>query len=376
MDYPPLFYYLLYTGFFVLAILFSTLINGLFLRFSRNLGIRQSENLNVVRWAATAKPSVGGFSFYIVFLISASVYAIFRFAGQNEFNAPLVGLILSCSLGFLLGLADDAYNTVPFLKFGGQLICAVVFVSTGIVVHLTDSFAVNALFTVLWVVGLMNSINMLDNMDGITATVSATSLLTCLGAIALDARFFSVQTFMMIGVLGALIGFLIYNWNPARLYMGDTGSQFLGVFLAGLSIMLLWNRREADAGGFQFKQFVLPLLAFVVPVVDTATVFIHRMRRGHSPFVGGKDHTTHHLAYHGFSDMNVAFLIGGFSLAANVLCLILFYAYDSITPLGTFWILAGLVVTFCAVQVMYLKARPPVRVPKEKLGLNESGANG
>src|SRR5687767_6500369 len=110
MDLSPLGFYLLYGGFFVLAVLFSTMINGLFLKFSRTPGIRQIENENVIRWASTAKPSVGGFSFYILFLISASVYAIFRFSGQDEFNLPLVGLMLSCSLGFLVGLADDAYN--------------------------------------------------------------------------------------------------------------------------------------------------------------------------------------------------------------------------------------------------------------------------
>src|SRR5687768_13640786 len=98
---PQIYYYLIYSGFFVLAVVFSAMINGLFLKFSRTLGIRQAENVNIVRWASTAKPSVGGFSLYILFLISATVYALFEFQGRNEFNLPLVGLIMSCSLGFL-----------------------------------------------------------------------------------------------------------------------------------------------------------------------------------------------------------------------------------------------------------------------------------
>ncbi|MFN7592612.1 MAG: hypothetical protein ACK5QZ_04655, partial [Bacteroidota bacterium] len=100
----------IYLVFFVLSIAFSVMINGVMLRFTKTLGIRQPDNM--IRWATTAKPSIGGISFYILFLISASVYAIFRFNDQDEFNLPLIGLILSASCGFLLGLADDAYNTV------------------------------------------------------------------------------------------------------------------------------------------------------------------------------------------------------------------------------------------------------------------------
>ena len=308
MDWQPVTYYIIYSIFFLSAVLFSFLINGIFLKFSKTLGIRQVENQNIIRWAATSKPSVGGISFYILFLISASVYAILRFSSQNEFDLPLVGLILSCSLGFLLGLADDAYNTVPFLKFSGQLICAIILIATGIQIEITDSFAINSIVTVLWVVGIMNSINMLDNMDAISATTSLTIILSCLSVLALENKFFSVQTFMMIGVVGAIIGFLYYNWNPAKIYMGDTGSMFLGVFLAGITIILLWDHREPTATGFQFKQFLIPLAAFTIPIMDTATVFIHRMKRGQSPFVGGKDHTTHHLAYHGFTDRQVLYI--------------------------------------------------------------------
>ena len=356
----PFYAYLVYTGFFVVAAVFSAMINGLFLKFSTTLGIRQSENINIVRWASTAKPAVGGISLYILFLISATVYALFEFSGKDVFNLPLMGLIASCSLGFLVGLADDAYNTVPSLKFAGQLVCAIVLVSTGIVIHLTDSFAVNAFVTVVWVVGIMNSINMLDNMDGIASIVSVAIMAGCLGVLAISDRFFTVQTFMLIGVIGGLVGFLVYNFNPAKIYMGDTGSQFLGVLLSGMSIMLLWNNREAGVGGFQFKQFVMPALAFVMPVMDTATVFIHRLRRGQSPFVGGKDHTTHHLAYLGLSDRVVFYILGGLAFACNALMATVFVFFNDIGPVGTFVMLMGLVILFLFIQFVYLRAHPPV----------------
>jgi len=363
MTFSPEGYYLLYSGFFVLSVLFSTMVNGLFLKFSRTLGIRQEENQNIIRWATTVKPSVGGFSFYILFLISATVYAIFRFSGQNEFNLPLVGLILSCSVGFLLGLADDAYNTVPSLKFAGQLLCAVILVASGIVIDLTESFSINALFTVGWVVGIMNSINMLDNMDGIAASVAAVIMIGCLAVLEVDHHFFSVQTFMMIGVIGGIVGFLIYNFNPAKLYMGDTGSQFLGVLLAGLSITLLWNHREPSVDGFQFKQLLIPSLSFVMPVMDTLTVFIHRLRRGQSPFVGGKDHTTHHLAYLGLADRQVFYVLIALSLVCNGLAVVVHYYFNYVSSPVTFLILASLIVLFIVLQFIYLKgkkAAPPM----------------
>jgi UDP-GlcNAc:undecaprenyl-phosphate GlcNAc-1-phosphate transferase len=98
--------------------------------------------------------------------------------------------------------------------------------------------------------------------------------------------------------------------------MGDTGSQFLGVFLAAISILLFWNIRDNVSGVIQIKQFVLPLLIFTVPLMDTLTVFIRRLLKKQSPFVGGKDHTTHQLVFFGFSEKQTAWiliLIGVFS---------------------------------------------------------------
>jgi UDP-GlcNAc:undecaprenyl-phosphate GlcNAc-1-phosphate transferase len=350
-------YDIIYIIFFVLSIIFSVLINGIMLRFTKTLGMRQPENM--IRWATTSKPSIGGISFYILFLISASAYAILRFSNQNEFDLPLIGLILSSSFGFLLGLADDAYNTVPSLKFAGQLICAILLVSTGIMIDITGYFAIDALFTVFWVIGIMNSINMLDNMDGITTSVSLSILVCGLVILAMQNAFFSVLTFLIIGVCGALIGFLFYNLNPSKMYMGDTGSQFLGVFLSGVSIILMWNHRQSGIEGFQFKQFIIPILSFAIPIIDTATVFIHRIRQGHSPFIGGRDHTTHHLAYHGFKDRQVFYIFFLSSLIMNALAILAIIYFSEITSLATFIIFMAYIILFMLMQFIYLTAKPP-----------------
>jgi UDP-GlcNAc:undecaprenyl-phosphate GlcNAc-1-phosphate transferase len=131
-----------------------------------------------------------------------------------------------------------------------------------------------------------------------------------------------VGTTIVIGLLASLLGFLYFNWHPAKMYMGDTGSQFLGVLLAALSISYLWNPVTTDELSIS-RQFLIPLLCFIVPIVDTMTVTIKRLRKGNSPFVGGKDHTTHHLAYLGFSEKQVASIIALISIFSGVLSVLI-----------------------------------------------------
>jgi UDP-GlcNAc:undecaprenyl-phosphate GlcNAc-1-phosphate transferase len=104
--------------------------------------------------------------------------------------------------------------------------------------------------------------------------------------------------------------------------MGDTGSQFLGVLLGAMAITCFWNTPFDDSHPSQTKQVILTLIVFIIPIIDTTTVTINRLARGQSPFVGGKDHTTHHLSYAGFSDRQVALIIGAISMFS---CLITAY---------------------------------------------------
>lgn len=355
MDGELSYKYLFYGMFFIIAISFSILINFLILRFSSNLGIRdQGGGPGQVRWGLGSKPSLGGFSFYIIFLVSLSVLGVIGVEEQGPFNKQLIGLMAASSLGFLIGLADDAYNTNPLIKFIGQFTCANLLILTSYTIPVTESIEFNYVFTVLWVIGLMNSINMLDNMDAITTTASITVLLGAMVLTLLSGEANSVYIVIMLGVLGALIGFLFFNWHPSRMYMGDTGSQFLGVFLAAISILFFWNIRTPYIGIFDLRQFLIPMLLFIVPLCDTATVVIRRLARRQSPFVGGKDHITHHLAYLGLSDQWVALVLGGISLASVVIVWFVFPYYDTQWTLG--YTLAGLgyfLFVFLVLQVLY-----------------------
>lgn len=305
---------------FLMSLVFSILINRIFLKFSKNLGIRNIDD-KVIRWNTTSKPAFGGISFFIVFLLVLSQYQIFFPLQYLPFDLKLIGIVGATSLGFLAGLADDAFNTNPILKSLAQSLCALILIGTGSYIDIFEYDWLNYLFTFIWVVGLMNSINMLDNMDGITTIASLFALIGMLTVVLFEKEFDTPYFIIVIGLIGALLGFLFFNWNPSKMYMGDTGSQFLGVLLAALSIKFLWNHQHNEHE-IVSRQFILPILTFLVPLVDTTTVTINRLSRGKSPFVGGKDHTTHHLSYLGLSDQSVALIVAGIGIFSGVVLLI------------------------------------------------------
>ena len=165
------YFILVYSIFFVVALIFSLTINGLFLRFSKTLGVRSKEVIQA-RWASVSKPSFGGISFYIGFLLSVIAYPYFLDPTELLYNYKFLGFIWATSLAFLMGLFDDAFNTNVWIKLFSQITCALILILTGTFINIFNSEYLNYIFTVLWVVGMMNSINMLDNMDAITSLIS------------------------------------------------------------------------------------------------------------------------------------------------------------------------------------------------------------
>lgn len=305
-------------GFFAGSFIVAAIINNFFLKFSKNLGTRERDQLTI-RWSAEAKPSLGGISFYITYLLSFMIYAI-MFGKADVFqNQQLLGLFFSINVAFLLGLSDDAYDTKPLIKLGSQILCGIILVNTDNQIELFQIEWLNTTLTIFWVVAIMNSINMLDNMDSITTTTSIFIILTILG-ISLPFSFINnVHLFLIITALGALCGFLLFNWNPAKMFMGDTGSQFLGMFLAYYSIKFLWNRGIDDGEYSIFSNATLVLVAFATPIVDTTFVVLRRLNRRQNPMVGGKDHTTHSLSYFGLTDRQVGYIFVVLGIISSML---------------------------------------------------------
>lgn len=307
---------LLYAAFFVISFIFSLLINGLFLKFFKTLGIRNKSDGTVIRWGALSKPSVGGITFYIIFLLSIASYSILFEPSRASYQPAFIGLLLSCATGFLLGLADDAYDTRPLLKFAAQVLSGVIMVSTGISIHLFENDLLNYIITVFWVVGIMNSVNMLDNMDSITTIVSIGIIVNTIYRIVVNDDIANMHLLVLSGVLASLVAFLRFNWHPSWMYMGDTGSQFLGVFLAAMGVIYFWNDPYSPEVPATGKLLATTLMTFILPILDTTVVVINRLSKGKSPFIGGKDHTTHSLAYLGLSDRQVAWVFISLSLCS------------------------------------------------------------
>jgi UDP-GlcNAc:undecaprenyl-phosphate GlcNAc-1-phosphate transferase len=322
VDFPAIL-----TTFFFACFVFSLLVNYILLKFVQTLGIRGKEAMQV-RWNPNSKPALGGISFYVIFLFSLIVTVLL----SNKtigFNLQLIGILISCTLAFMMGLADDAFNTQPLLKFLTQIFCAFILIFTGHSITIFQNEFLNYILTVIWVVGMMNSVNMLDNMDGIT---SITSIAACTFFVAINISLYrtsSYSTILNLGVLGAICGFLVYNFHPSKMFMGDTGSQFLGLFLAAGGIDNCWNNTLSPVmHGFPVLNLVLVALVFLLPLTDTTTVVINRLMAGNSPFIGGKDHTTHHLFFRGLTEKRIAILFFLIAFFGCYLAYLLLFHYS------------------------------------------------
>ncbi len=209
-----------------------------------------------------------------------------------EFAAVLAGALAL----FALGLVDDKRRLGPFVKLAVQLAVAVAVVLAGVRVSVfLRSEILAGVLSVLWIVGITNAFNFLDNMDGLSAGVAL-----IIGGVLFTVSLFSGQLFIaaaLVPFLGALAGFLPFNLAPAKIFMGDAGSLFLGYYLAVLSVLFTFYTGPTVS----FLPFALPLVLFAVPIYDAATVTIIRLREGRSPFSGDRRHLSHRLVELGLS---------------------------------------------------------------------------
>jgi UDP-GlcNAc:undecaprenyl-phosphate GlcNAc-1-phosphate transferase len=297
---------LILISFFVYTLIISLLLHRFFVIRAERYKIKKA-NVSAERWSSQTKPILGGITFYVIFIFSVLNYFAF-FNIEALLKPEILGMILAVTVAFLMGLADDMLNTPPGFKFFFQIICGIILIYSDVYIQVFESQTLNYLLTIFWVIGIMNSLNMLDNMDAITTSVSSTILLGVIFILSFTQPVSGVFLMLTLGVLASLLSFLYYNWNPSKMYMGDNGSQFLGAFVAIVGIKVFWNTPAASGHSLLYPS-MLTFLAFVVPISDTTTVTINRLMRGQSPFVGGRDHTTHHLSYFGFSDRKVALIL-------------------------------------------------------------------
>ena len=241
------------------------------------------------RWHKQTTPILGGVAIALVFFV---VYPIA--GGVRELPVLLVG----AAMMFGVGLVDDLITLKPQTKFLAAIIVASMFVYFGYGLDWTQSATLDALLTMVWIVGVTNAFNLLDNMDGLAAGISLIVGAALLGALVLNGPITPEARYLAV-FLGAVAGFLVYNFHPASIFMGDSGSLFIGLNLA---VLALGAPSEASRSTEVLSILIGPLLVFLVPILDTTLVTFSRILSGQSATQGGRDHTSHRLVAIGLSE--------------------------------------------------------------------------
>jgi UDP-GlcNAc:undecaprenyl-phosphate GlcNAc-1-phosphate transferase len=267
---------------------------------------------------AQAVPYLGGVAIVIGVVLVSYTALIFNGLTHNNFWLATSVLAPAVAMG-LVGLWDDVKNLPPLPRFIGQsiagLVVAVLIVISNNVANPTGSTYIDVIITVIWVVGICNSINFFDNLDGGAAgTVAITSIFLTYLALSNGQSFISA---LAVVVAGGTLGFLIWNRTPARIYMGDAGALFLGVLIATLTIRLNPDTQTLLAS------FATPILLVAIPILDTCVAVFSRLRRGISPFQGGKDHLSHRLIRLGFSRKLTAISLWILSIFFGILAVVI-----------------------------------------------------
>lgn len=241
-------------------------------------------------------PLLGGVAIY-----AAVILALIVFGNRLEI-AQLGGILVGATLVSFLGLWDDSRPLPPTVRLLAQFGAAAIAVASGVRVQLTGETTIDVALSLLWIVAITNALNFMDNMDGLAGGVSAIAAgYFLLLALANDQQLVAP---LAAAVLGACLGFLYYNFNPATIFMGDVGSLFLGFTLACIGIKLRFPDQPSAI------TWLVPVLVLAVPLFDLALVLVSRIRRRVNPFTtAGKDHLSHRLAKQGLSHREAALVI-------------------------------------------------------------------
>src|SRR5256712_3619944 len=260
------------------------------------------------RWHKKKTAMLGG----VVILLSV-VIGYFVFVPPSPYGWVILG---ASTFLFLVGLADDLLNTKPYQKLIGQVMGSAFVIYYGLSLPWTRSSAINVALTIFWLIGITNAVNLLDNMDGLAPGIAviASSFL----AISFINTNLTTEALMLMIFAGALLGFLVYNSNPASIFMGDSGSMFVGFFLASSALMNLTGGRSRSL----LPVLAVPILILFIPIFDTTFVTILRKFSGRAASRGGRDHTSHRLVALGMSERHAVWMLYGFAGLAGVLALL------------------------------------------------------
>jgi len=288
---------------FALALALTPLVRML----ARRLGFVAKPKID--RWHKKPTAMMGGVAIWLAVMLTYLAFVPHTSTGWVVAGAS--------SFLFLVGLVDDWLHIKPYQKLIGQVIGAAIAVNYGLVLPWTHVLPVDIVITIFWLIGITNAINLLDNMDGLATGIAAiASAFLTLNLINSG----QMTEALMVGIFtAALVGFLVYNSNPASIFMGDSGSMFIGFFLASTALI--------NVGGGRSRSFVpvlaVPILVLFIPIFDTTFVTILRKLSGRAASQGGRDHTSHRLVALGLSEKRAVLLLYGLAAVSGLLALLM-----------------------------------------------------
>ncbi|WP_449537824.1 glycosyltransferase family 4 protein [Ferdinandcohnia sp. Marseille-Q9671] len=286
----------------LICLIVSILITPLVIRFAIKIGATDKPNQRKVH--QKIMPRLGGLAIFLSFLMG---YLILQ--PESPYKWPiLIGAIIIIITGFL----DDIYELSPKLKLAGQLIAAFVVIFNGVDVEMVNlpfglgEFQLGFLtipLTLIWIVGITNAINLIDGLDGLAAGVSSIALITISGMAIIMGDGFVLSIALL--VLFSTLGFLFYNFHPAKIFMGDTGALFLGYMIAVLSLLGFKN--------VTLISFIVPIIILGVPISDTFFAIIRRLVNKQPISAPDKSHLHHCLLRLGYGHKKTVLIIYGIS---------------------------------------------------------------
>ncbi len=315
-------------------------------------------------------PRFGGIALYAGIMIGLAIFA----QGRPHIAAIMVG----CTLIYVLGAVDDIKGMKPIIKFAGQVVCASVVFAMGLRIefvtnwfgegHMDLGIAVCYIVTVIWFVGITNAVNLVDGLDGLAAGISAISALSIAYVSYIHGWYFPTTCMMILA--GACLGFLPFNFHPAKTFMGDGGSQLLGFSLAALSIL-------GTVKSATLVAVVIPALVLGLPIFDTLMAIIRRTLRHQSIGTADKEHLHHRILRAGFGQRRAVFLM--YSLSGIMGIVAILYSRDLyIECLGLIVVAAlilGVILTDTGTNKVSLKGYRILKelpdAPNEKTNPNE-----
>jgi len=335
-------YIVVFVGVLLLAIAGTPLARKLGLRLNT---VDQPDPTRKVH--AIPTPRLGGVAIFLSTLI------VTLLLGEQYNVSQLAGILIGAALMSFMGLWDDRFSLPASVKLIGQFIALGLLVITGVSINILPYPLLNLLVTALWVVGITNAINLLDNMDGLSGGVAAIAAAHFALMCAFTGQY--LVGALSVAVMAACIGFLIYNWTPATIFMGDSGALFLGFVLAAIGIKVDFPLN------IPIVTWMVPLLVLAVPIFDTTLVTISRLKRGLNPLTTpGLDHTSHRLTYAGLTRREAVLVLYCVAFGGGLAAIFITRA--------TVWegYLAGALAGIIGLYGLWRMERPPFWPPNAK----------